>query len=612
MNINKHIGTLVSSRVLSPHFTYMKPMTTYTIKNIVVPLTFIFSPLKAESINSAFINVYYSQQKDSASYAIKKYEVSQKLYETRNYEKSLKYCLSILEGESDTYVQILTNSLLAKIARKTDDKEKYIFYLKNSIHLIQSYNKAFPPKLKDTLNDIFSDNLLKLGGAYQRISKIDSATYFYKEIEKINSTSNQTIINKGKALSNLSGIYTHYDKNRNLVLAKKYIQKAIKTSENIKEKGGLSANYGILASIYEYQNNITKAKEYYLKAINLVEKLDDNSDDVLRNKEVLYENYAWVLYKLKDYRAFDYLEKSYITKEKLNNAKLQADIKRIEVRHNIDLIKKEEEYKRIKLERNNWAIAILGVLISLFLIYFINLYKLRQKNLKLQLSQKELEQQKKLEKLKSESQVKIINAAIDGRESERKQIAETLHDNVSALLSSANMHLQAFQKQSNSELPIELEKTQNIILDASQKIRDLSHNLVSSILLKFGLQYAIKDIAKKYSNSSLQIHTAISDLGRYSQQFEIKVFNIIQELLNNILKHSKATKAFVVIEEKDNQLYIVVKDNGQGITSEENLNSGIGIHQIKARVAIMKGSFDIDSKRKKGTKVTIEVPVYYS
>jgi two-component system NarL family sensor kinase len=93
---------------------------------------------------------------------------------------------------------------------------------------------------------------------------------------------------------------------------------------------------------------------------------------------------------------------------------------------------------------------------------------------------------------------------------------------VSSLLSSANLHVQASRKQFKGKVLIEIDKTQKIIKEASRKIRNLSHSLVSSVLLKFGLNFAIKDITEKYSNSQLSIDTQIEGLKRYNQNFEIK------------------------------------------------------------------------------------------
>ena len=242
-------------------------------------------------------------------------------------------------------------------------------------------------------------------------------------------------------------------------------------------------------------------------------------------------------------------------------------------------------------------------------MYLANLYKLRQRNLSLKLSQNELRQQRRLERLNSQAQVKILNATLDGKETERKQIAEILHDNVSALLSSANMHLEATQKQYGDNIPEELQKTQQIITEASEKIRDLSHNLVSSILLKFGLEYAIKDVAKKFSNSEIKISTAISNVYRYSQDFEIKVFNIIQELVNNILKHSNAKNAYIMLEEELDAINLIVKDDGDGFDQKSDEDAGIGLNQIKARIKMMNGNFLIESSKGNGTKVIVSIPV---
>ena len=150
-------------------------------------------------------------------------------------------------------------------------------------------------------------------------------------------------------------------------------------------------------------------------------------------------------------------------------------------------------------QKTAWIVGIGSCFVIVSLILILKQYKLRQKYLSLELSQQELEQQQQhIEKLKNESQIRILNATLDGKESERKQIAETLHDSVSTMLSSAHLHLEACKSQFNGSTPVEVDKSQTIIDEAAKKIRDLSHTLVSSILLKFGLEFAIKDIAEKF------------------------------------------------------------------------------------------------------------------
>jgi signal transduction histidine kinase len=159
-------------------------------------------------------------------------------------------------------------------------------------------------------------------------------------------------------------------------------------------------------------------------------------------------------------------------------------------------------------------------------------------------------------------------------------------------------------------MPIELDKTQEIIGEATQKIRDLSHTLVSSVLLKFGLNFAIKDIAEKFSNSELQIETQIEDLRRYHQSFEIKVYNSTQEFTNNILKHSQADNALIQIKEENSQLIISITDDGIGFDKTKiNVKDGLGINQIDARIQIMKGTFFIESSKDNGTRISVKIPV---
>ncbi|MFT6065774.1 MAG: signal transduction histidine kinase, partial [Polaribacter sp.] len=275
-----------------------------------------------------------------------------------------------------------------------------------------------------------------------------------------------------------------------------------------------------------------------------------------------------------------------------------------------ELFQEQEEVKRLRDQRIFWSIGIIALLIIVSLVYWLNIYKLKQHNLALKLNQVELLQNQNLDKLKSETQVRILNATIDGKESERKEIAETLHDSVSALLSSANLHLQATRKQFNGKTPIEIDKTQQIIQEASYKIRDLSHTLVSSVLLKFGLNFAIKDIAEKYSNSQLNIATDIRNIRRYHQNFEIKVYNITQEFINNILKHSKADNALIEFKEESNKLFITISDDGVGFDKTKiNTKNGLGINQIDARIQMMKGRFQIESSKNNGTKISVELPI---
>jgi signal transduction histidine kinase len=569
-------------------------------KSIVTSIFILFYiTVKAESSNSVF-TVYNQFTKDSITYS--KYDYAKILYEQDDYSKALKKILPLIEQDiNDPELEIKINLLAGKIFRKAKSYDNSLKYLQKSLGKLKEGIKSE----NSISNKLLADNFLQLSLVYKALKKKDSSKIYLKKIIPLEGFSNEILTLKATAFMNLGNMQA-VEGNLNEAQANMY--KSIEINKSLKDNLQLVLGYMNLANTYVEKKDFKEGRELYGKALTYLKS--DKSLIALGYKEMLYDNIAWALYNLKDYRAYEYVTESYAIRDSLNQEKLTKDIEEINAKHNVDMAVQQEQIKIERQERKTWIIGVTGILVSLLLLYLANLYKLRQRSLSLKLSQSELEQQRSLERLKSQSQVKILNATIDGKETERKQIAEILHDNVSALLSSANMHLQASQKQfKDTAVPIELAKTQEIIAEASQKIRDLSHNLMSSVLLKFGLEYAVKDVAKKFSNSSLRINTAIHNVFRYSQDYEIKIFNIIQELINNILKHSQAKNAYVIMEEEEDSLNIIVKDDGVGFKNKSEEEKGVGINQIKARVHMMNGTFLIESSKGMGTKAIIKIPI---
>ena len=554
----------------------------------------------------------------------KGYLEAKKLYDTNNFAKSLQLSLNLLKNYNTEHVNnteeiLLLKHLIANIYYATRNNENALLYYNQTLQSLNEIKKFIDnvkAPIHSDINYIKSESLLKYGNTFSRLNIInnnnsyrDSAIYYYKVIDSINSNSDKVLEIKSKAYNNLSVIYLRdslYEKSKYFVLKSINIQK--KLNNKVSTAGAL----GNLSSIYLSEDNFTEAKRIYFQALDIIRNV--NTNEALKVREDLYYNLAYNLYKLKDYKAYDYQELSYILKDSLREKEVRALIAEITEKWDFDvkkqLLLKEEENKRLKAQKTFLFIGIVAFIVIVSLLYGLNFYKLKQKNLRLKLSQTHLLQSQKIEKIKSDSQTRILNATIDGKESERKQIAETLHDSVSALLSSANLHLQATKSQFNGNAPIEIDKTSNIITEASQKIRDLSHTLVSSVLLKFGLKFAILDIADKYSNSQIAIETNIGRVGRYHQSFEIKMYNIIQEFINNILKHSKASEAVVSLEEKEGKLHLKIVDNGVGFDKTKiTQKDGLGINQIDARIRIMNGFFHIDSTKDKGTKIEVELPI---
>ena len=542
----------------------------------------------------------------------KKYEELKTLFETKNYAKSLQGFLRLNEQVSSAenlMLKFKINSHIAKIYRKNNDHIKAIANYKKSLKLLNDF--LFEDDgIIFTKQKYLAKTLLNIGTQFQLLEKYDSAFFYYKKLEDIVSYEDEILDNKALSYSNLSGIYqsdTTYT--NHLEKAIDYANKAI----SIHKKRGNRINqaYAInnLANVYLLNKDFEQSKKIYFEGIKLIKR--DTSTRAIRIKENLYFNMAWAMRNLKEYHAYDTLFTAVNLSDELRDLETQEMLERVTGEYNVDVVRREGEFEKKKAQSLTLLISISFFAIILLLAFFLNQYKLRQRNLSLQLSKQELAQQQKLEKVRTESQIRILNATLDGKETERKQIAETLHDSVSALLSSANLHLQACKKLFKGPIPVEVEKSQNIIHEASHKIRNLSHTLVSSVLLKFGLAYAIKDMAEKYSNSQLEIVFQTKNIQRYDQDFEIKLHNIIQELINNAIKHSEATIAEINLVEKDKKLLLSINDNGKGFdTLKMSHKDGLGINQIDARIHMMSGKFIIDSQKGKGTKISIELPVY--
>ncbi|TXD53877.1 MULTISPECIES: tetratricopeptide repeat-containing sensor histidine kinase [unclassified Polaribacter] len=543
------------------------------------------------------------------------------IYSKEKYVEALKQSLALLDKAKNIknyYWIYKCNSLIADIYDRTNKFDESLKYYKQSFNQL---NRSLVEGQNTSFKDIdLASTLLRIGGTYHRLSVsqeeknktyyLDSAKIYYEKLERLPTLNADIESLIAKAYTNLSAIY---EKDSMYVKAEWYVRKSIIIHEKHNNNVSTAVALNNLGNIFLSQKEYKKSKELYLDAIELIKNNEDSK--AIRIKSSLYFNLAWAMRNLKDYKAYDIQELSYEIEGDIREEEFSGIIEQVKQKYDFDAQKEQfqeqEEVKWLRDQRIFWSIGILAVLIIVTLVYWLTLYKLKQNNLALQLNQVELIQNQNLDKLKSETQVRILNATIDGKESERKEIAETLHDSVSALLSSANLHLQATRKQFNGNTPIEIDKTQQIIQEASHKIRDLSHTLVSSVLLKFGLTFAIKDIAEKYSNSQLNIETDIINIRRYQQNFEIKLYNITQEFINNILKHSKADNALIELREENNRLFLTISDDGIGFdkTKINTKSGGLGINQIDARIQMMKGEFQIKSSLNNGTTILVELPV---
>lgn len=509
-----------------------------------------------------------------------------------------QFITEITKG-NDTLLIVESKMLLADILRDNGDFLKSNVKFKEVIPLLQfNYKK---------LQSVY----FKIGGNFQNNGNIEDALINYKKALDVSSKIDGFENEKAKVHANISGIYylkANYDK---AIEHSKIAADYQKFLGNKDIEAGILNNLG---SIYYMQGNYKEALETFQKALKIVgfgqEKLQKNT----RNSS--YINIAYAYSGLKKYKqAFEYQDKYFSLNDSLMQEYKYKEIAEIESKYNIAAKEKEAKFEKDKREKAELLSYGLGFIVLILLGGIYGLYrgfKLNKKNHKLQTQQKQLVYQNKVNLLKSETQSKILVATLDGRLEERKQIASVLHDNISALLTAANMHLFVSKTKLKENAPEEIEKSQDIISEASKSIRSLSHKLISSVLLKFGLEVAVKDLCEKSSNSEIKLSSKAINITRFNQDFELKMLNNITELVNNMLKHSKATIGSVEMEQLNGKLNVTVQDNGLGFDIDEvSTKNGIGLSQIEARIKAMDGFINYSTSNNGGAHIYISVPIVY-
>ncbi|HSI89932.1 MAG TPA: PAS domain S-box protein [Adhaeribacter sp.] len=216
-------------------------------------------------------------------------------------------------------------------------------------------------------------------------------------------------------------------------------------------------------------------------------------------------------------------------------------------------------------------------------------------------------QEEESTRVKLDQQKAVLNAILGTQEEERKRIAEALHNGVGQLLYATKLNLQRHGLDSDGAVKMQKE----LLDEAIREIRTISFELLPGILRDFGLETAIQELLKRISPSGLVIDLHTSGLKRQPEIIEIAAYRIIQELLNNIIKHSKATKANVELICQDQMLEIMAKDNGIGFDPESNFirTRGIGLTGILNRVKLLDGKMELETEPGKGTTVSIVLNV---
>jgi len=218
-----------------------------------------------------------------------------------------------------------------------------------------------------------------------------------------------------------------------------------------------------------------------------------------------------------------------------------------------------------------------------------------------------IRQQRRSQKLFRER----LLAEITTLEKERARVASDLHDELGPILLSIKYNMNSFDIRSGDDQEV-LEKTNKNIDIGIERIREISNDLLPAALLRKGLITALEESIenlKKKTDLTISLH--YEKLPEIAQDKIINIYRMVQEIIHNTIKHSKADKLFINLDAHDNKLEIVTVDNGMGFDhrSEIQENKGLGLRNLFSRTEIMGGNMYLDSEAGKGVKYTFEIPI---
>ncbi len=232
---------------------------------------------------------------------------------------------------------------------------------------------------------------------------------------------------------------------------------------------------------------------------------------------------------------------------------------------------------------------------------------------------KKMKYRHEMDELKETQQNQLLEAAIRSEEIERHRIAEALHDEVGAILSSAKLHITGIKSSSLDNRDTQLFEKSKLLLDeAIQKVRGISHNLHSNILKEFGLHEAIRHFVNNIAAGNI-IRTSIDfdeKLNAINTVNDISIYRLIQELVNNILKHTLATEMKFSSTHIHDTLSFSIFHNGHGITNKEfehlrYKKNGLGLKNIQNRLVLLKGRIYF-LKVVGGYEINFDVPINHT
>jgi len=443
--------------------------------------------------------------------------------------------------------------------------------------------------------------LLNLANNYQSLNYSDSALVCYKEGLVIAKKTGYKALEL-TCLIGTGDIYFHHNDADGM---RKYYEAALQLSKQINNsEGEVIAGRG-MSTYFLLKKDFQTARSYISASLKIADSLDLKQEK-FEGLKVL----SGILFGLHDVVAAErYLDSSSIIENKLRGEEIQNKTLLLEKRFETE--KKETQIKlqqaQLKQKSNliYFLIASTIALLAISLLAYRN-YRHRQKL-----------QQAKINELETEKQLTATEAVLKGEEQERTRLARDLHDGLGGMLSGIKFSLGNIKGNliltpDNAQA---FERSIDMLDSSIKEMRRVAHNMMPEVLVKYGLDSAMKEFCDEIDRSGA-VHISYQSVGMsgvgIEQTMGVTIYRIVQELVNNVIKHAQAKNVLVQLHYSGQEkiLAVTVEDDGKGV-DVNTLNTGVGIgwRSIQNRVEFLKGKIDVHSKHNEGTSVMIEVGI---
>ena len=280
----------------------------------------------------------------------------------------------------------------------------------------------------------------------------------------------------------------------------------------------------------------------------------------------------------------------------------------------IKLLEREKAIAEESNQQQKRALIVLGLVLGLLTIgiyYIVRFYNEKINTARIIEEQNEKINQQKITELKDRIQINSMKSMIEGQEVERERIAKDLHDSLGGLLSTIKLQVDNIRNKVNGHVDQgDIDTATNLLDTAVGEVRTISQNLQPGALSRLGLIPAVNDLVNRYNSGygpeidfqhfeiPMKLDTTIS----------LGIYRIVQEILNNAIKHASAQEILVQLNRQENDIIIHIEDDGVGF-NQDTVKKGMGLENIRSRVNYLKGIIEIDSRQDEGTSFIIRIPL---